>query len=712
MPVPTLLFLMLSLSAGTQNSSTSLSTDTIPGQDSLTQVSDSVTRDLNEVVVEGESRKIEGNTLTYYPTSNVKKSATDAIELLRRMAIPSIRINPVNDKITTPDNEEISLFINHIPASEMEIQGLRGQNVSRVEVIDYPTDPRFRNTRHVINIILKKQDFGGYTKLRDRQDFITSSNNSGSVFSRFSYRKMTYDAYVGIDYSNTNHQTGSYRSGFNLKDGYVERMEEKDYSKMISRNLPISLQATYNTDYSQIVNTIGFGFNKDISANESGRLHFIPSDAALGYCYSRNGGGKSNYVTYSGIYFFYLPHDWDFSFYPYFSYSYSKSASGYSTDIPLSTPIINNVHSRGMTVSTYLSATKTIGGHSLYFTAFLGDDNTLADYSGTTVYGSHVNNLNYSLDLSYQWNIPGGMRLVANVIGEGYRQKSDGTVNTSPFQPSGSMSFSWNLNKKSRLAFSAGLKRIYSGYSAASDVVIRRNEFMYSTGNPNLKPYHLLNLLARYNYIPLKKLDLSAFVKYNRGYDVACVTYLPNEEGTGIESSRANIGGYKTFSVGTDLSARLFSNHLTLQASATYEHSNVDDFFRIVHNQVTYSLGAYAHAGNFNFSASFNPYQWTIKPLAGIRDTNRSFYKVGVNWSNDSWIVDLTVRNFFRYSYDAQTTRIDSPDFSTINHVDIPAYHAGISISVVYSFGYGKKVARGRELGAQSGAATSVVSAN
>ncbi|MDE5975656.1 MAG: hypothetical protein K2G69_03815, partial [Muribaculaceae bacterium] len=117
MPVPTLLFLMLSLSAGTQNSSTSLSTDTIPGQDSLTQVSDSVTRDLNEVVVEGESRKIEGNTITYYPSYNAKKSATDAIELLRRMAIPSIRINPVNDKITTPDNEEISLFINHIPAS-------------------------------------------------------------------------------------------------------------------------------------------------------------------------------------------------------------------------------------------------------------------------------------------------------------------------------------------------------------------------------------------------------------------------------------------------------------------------------------------------------------------------------------------------------------------------------------------------------------------
>ncbi|MDE5975017.1 MAG: outer membrane beta-barrel family protein, partial [Muribaculaceae bacterium] len=626
--------------------------------------------------------------------------------------IPSIRFNPVNDKITTPDNEEISLFINHIPASEMEIQGLRGQNISRVEVIDYPTDPRFRNKRYVINIILKEQNFGGYTKFRDRQDLFTSSDNSGSVFSRFSYKKMTYDAYVGLTYSNTNHQTGSSTSRFKLRDGEVERIEDKDHAKNISRTLPISLQATYNTDYSQIVNTIGFGLSNSIRTDKSGRLHFIPTDAAREYSFNSVGSGRSKFITYSGVYFFYLPHDWSFSFYPYFSYSNSKSTSGYSTDMPQFTPIINNVHSRATTVSTYLSATKTIGAHSLYFTAFLGDDNTLADYSGTTLYGAHVNNLNYSLDIAYQWNIPGGMRLVANFIGEGYRQKSNGAVNTSPFQPSGSLSFSRNLNSKSRISIFGEVKRIYSGYSSASDVEIRMNEFMYSKGNPDLKPYHRLTLLAKYNYLPLKNLDLSAFVKYNRGYDVACVTYLPNEAGTGIVSSNANIGGYQTLSAGTDLSARLFSNHLTIQASVNYEHNNVDDFFRIVYNQVTYSLSAYAHAGDFNFSASVNPYHWTINPIGGIRDTNSTFYQVGVNWSNDAWIVDLKVRNFFRYNYFGQTTRIDTPDFSTLNHIDIPAYHAGISLSVVYSFGYGKKVSHRNELGAQSGVSSSVISGN
>ncbi len=52
------------------------------------------TKDLKEVVVEAQMQKTSSNVTTYYPDKNSKRTAQNAIDLLDRMAIPQINVNP------------------------------------------------------------------------------------------------------------------------------------------------------------------------------------------------------------------------------------------------------------------------------------------------------------------------------------------------------------------------------------------------------------------------------------------------------------------------------------------------------------------------------------------------------------------------------------------------------------------------------------------
>ncbi len=45
------------------------------------------------------------------------------------------------------------------------MQGLRTPDVKKVEYLEFPSDPRFRGARRVVNIIVHEYAYGGYTKL-------------------------------------------------------------------------------------------------------------------------------------------------------------------------------------------------------------------------------------------------------------------------------------------------------------------------------------------------------------------------------------------------------------------------------------------------------------------------------------------------------------------------------------------------------------------
>ena len=145
--------LCLSLTASAQN-------DTVPK-----------TQELQEIIVEPTNQYVSANSATYIPTRRQKNSAADAVSLLSHMAIPQIDVNPADRTVKTATGKDIAIYIDFIEATAQDLEGMRTADVKKVEYLLYPQDPRFRGAQYVINFIMQKYEWGGYTKLSGEQSF-------------------------------------------------------------------------------------------------------------------------------------------------------------------------------------------------------------------------------------------------------------------------------------------------------------------------------------------------------------------------------------------------------------------------------------------------------------------------------------------------------------------------------------------------------------
>ena len=148
-------------------------------------------------------------------------------------------------------------------ASGQDLSGMRTADVRRVEFLYAPTDPRFQGEQQVINFIVQEYEYGGYTKATVKEDFLTGLKSDASVFSKFSYKKMTYDLYVGSKNQNDHHNGSSTEATYSLKDEEgnpytARRIETLDDSHFIQNQLPVTFRASYGGKNIQIRNTVGF----------------------------------------------------------------------------------------------------------------------------------------------------------------------------------------------------------------------------------------------------------------------------------------------------------------------------------------------------------------------------------------------------------------------------------------------------------------------
>ena len=161
-----------------------------------TELTDSIkTKKLDEVVVEAQNQWTSSSSSTYIPMSRQKNAAADAVALLFQMAIPQLNVDPASQNVKTVSGQPVSIFIDHVAASAQDLSGMNTNDVKKVEYLTYPTDPRFRGAKYVVNFIMQKYEWGGYTKL-NADKWFGVNRTEASVFSKFVYKRMTFDLYA------------------------------------------------------------------------------------------------------------------------------------------------------------------------------------------------------------------------------------------------------------------------------------------------------------------------------------------------------------------------------------------------------------------------------------------------------------------------------------------------------------------------------------
>lgn len=92
------------------------------------------TQELTEVVVEARNQRLGAEVSTYIPTSKQKNASQTAADLLNRMAIPQLRISP-NNEIKDLAGKSVDVFIDFLPASKQDMDGMRMQDVKKSGIL-------------------------------------------------------------------------------------------------------------------------------------------------------------------------------------------------------------------------------------------------------------------------------------------------------------------------------------------------------------------------------------------------------------------------------------------------------------------------------------------------------------------------------------------------------------------------------------------------
>ncbi len=676
-----------------------------------TETPDSIkTQNLDEIVVEAQMQRTSPTSTTFIPTVKQKNASQNAVDLLRQMAMPQIQINPVSEAITDNAGGEVAIFINFLEASKEEMEGLRTPDVKKVEYLEFPTDPRFRGAQRVINIIVQEYAYGGYTKLTTNENFLVGFSSRNNIFSKFSYKKMTYDLYVGANNWNNHHVGNNVKGSYSLKDAYgkdyqLTRTETLDGSHYKQNQYPLTFRATYASEKIQIRNTVGFTHLSVPVYDHRGNLSYHPG-SEQNYTFNRSNPNRNNSLAYQGSFFFSLPNQFSIDISPRFNYMHSNDYLTYSTS---TTPeIVRNARENAYNyrVDAYLQ--KRIGQkHTAMLGVNGGDNINRLRYSGTNSYYDRFHNAFVAGLLGYQF-ASREVRLYADAGVYWSQSDINGVVYTDTY-PFVHLNLRYSPNSKN--AFSAFLQYANAtpGISQKSPDVLQDNEYMFVTGNPLLENSRNLMFNLGYTWMPNNTFGLNAFGNFNSFFNRQMLTYEPYNNGMAIIKNYRNSGNFLNGELGFAANWKLLGGKLQLYASPKQSFYKSTGIYNKSYNPFTITAQATYYLNSFYFQAYYQSPGKQMFTSSPQIYKDRNFHSLTVGWANSDWNVRVMAANFFNKGWNSADIVTESPLYTEYRENIGTSSHFRINITATYTFGYGKIVQRGNEVGEQSGANSAIM---
>lgn len=651
--------------------------------------STSRTEQLKEVTVEAEMRRVAEDKTVFIPSSTAKKISSDGSSLLRNMAIATVYVSPVDGSISLPGGAGYATFIDFMPASKTDVDNIRAAEVKRVEIYDFSTDPRFGNAPHVINFVMVKYEYGGYTRADASQRFI-DNRGEYSAYSKMTYKKMTYDVGGGYTYQR------SHKSGRNENSIYRFPTEDISYGSITEKafSFPKSgnafVRARYGSEKTAVSNAVSFSSSKSESSRTQKDTY---SSAAYRSGLSESvSDGKDLSIYWKGELHQVLPHNMmlvaglDASYGLYKNiYSFKSGEEG----------VYNNTRDKAWGTNIDLSLRKSLGRHSIGASFFGSASGHNLRYDGTTP--AYHKGEEYSGCFRVQTALSFGKFYVQPSASILFEHEEIGGISQNRCTPKYFIWARYNISQKQALNFSSELYYANTPLSMLAPNIQLSNGIYGIQGNPGLKPSLNNSVNLQYQYFPTNKLSLAAFASYDRTSRNIVPLYEPTElpEGEYMIRTLVNDGFMNEWRYGLTAALSLLKNSLTLRGTvkaATYAGHSVNHVHatRVSYNfQASYSFKNIYILLNYlsesrQFAATFN--LWTPH-----------FYGIRVGWTSGDLNLSCALRNIFTSSTTASKSTTDTPGYFSMVEAFSPTYRRAVELSLSYSFSYGKKVSHDSE---------------
>lgn len=655
---------------------------------------------LNEVVVEGQMQKVQPAVSTYYPGANQKRSAQDAIDLLSQMAIPQISVNPVSSAVLTLNGQPVTVYIDMQPASKEQLNALRPEDVKKVEYLVYPTDPRYQHQPYVVNFTLKRYEFGGYAKFTGKGNIMAGSG-SGSAYGKLAYKSMTYDLIVSDKYTDRHNQGSDMKQIFRFPTGdgslnEIVRENIMSHSRLQRNNLGASFRAVYQTKKVAVSNILALDVTNSPRLNSEGYVMFTP-EIFYRSDYSSNSSSKVVYPSWIGNYYFDCGRGYQLNLVTQFQYQHTRSSRTYKGADE--TSIVNNAKDKTLQGQLMLQANKNINSNNVIdLKGYYVFDNDDVYYTGSTPSTDRFRQMAYGgmFGYSYQAEKFYG-RFEGGIIGEWNKIDNQ---SMSDMVPLFKLNMQYSFNRKNSLDFSARFNVNFVDQSDKTPTLLRENELLYKTGNPDLKNTRLGSIDIQYTWLPNNKFQMSASGGWSRYFDRPVPVFTPTGPDGMMLRSIINSGDCQNFDLGISATARLLNRSLVLKVQPRIWFQKLTGMYCDTYNYLMVSASATYYLNPFYATLYYSTADRGLVQYS-LNDTfcrGKSTYQLKIGWRNKKWNISLAAINIFRRNWVNQTSYLKSQYFDQYNTVYNSSSHQYVNLTASYTFGFGKKIKSGNEV--------------
>lgn len=682
---------------------------------SAAQTPDSIPQDsvrvsgLKELIVEGRTQRVIKHGVEYTPGKKMKRASADAAGLLLNMQIPMLSVSPADSKVKTIGGKDVSMFINYIPASEDDLKGIQTRDVIKVEVLEYPQDPRFNGAMQVVNFIVQKYEWGGYTKLMANGITLSQDYGDARLYSKFVYKKLTFDLSAGgsMLHDDNLRKSGSYL----FKDIYFNRdhydqIEKESWSHdnlQLSNQQWAKLRLSYSSDKTYFYHLIGFGRAGEPRNRQIADVAFKPEILSPSRSVS-NEDQQSIEPYISAYYQFRLPRKSMITFSWNLNYNSNRRNSVYrlgGTD-----PIVNDNKESVWIPSVTMSYSKQFSHNNTFRVDLMTFDNYFkTHYSGSYNHTQRLLGSENMLFLVYMQTFGKKLNLYSRIGFSYVLARVNGKLVQKQWNPRLGLQLQYQHSSKWSASIEGWWGNSHPEASTSNSALVQIDELMWKAGNPDIRNTIFASASASARYIPVNWFSMAADISYEGNLKKQAFEFSATPDINGLISKTVNSGNSHMYIASLNATFKLLKNKLILNASGKADKTVLTGLC----GQTRSWLWGQAYASYYVRNFQIMMYvQSPVKTLNGWSECTFSKtdmrYGLQLSYATSNLNVQLNFHNWFRKNGSTRSYFSSDRYDWTIQQI-MSAYSRRLSATITYTFGYGKKISRRNEL--QGGASSS-----
>ena len=594
---------------------------------------------LNETHIVASRNVFTTNKQNIYPSDQQIEASGDGLDLLKKLPIPLLQVNPISRTVSSLDPlGGVALFINDIPAEANDLAVLVPKQIKRVEVIRNPGTKYGSNLAIAINFVLK-QARNGVTLGMNTSNSTQTVYGYNNIFATYNHKNSQLSINQSENYQNYSHLTSEdLRQYFLPDEGWHTIQTRSLYARTLSATHGTTLKYNLTQPDRYVLQLQGYMYTqRNPKQNNTYLVSETGKDDYTSHTRSRNEYDSPALNLYFRKF---LPHRQSLIINVVGTYIHSNYDYLYTlTDEDFRTAY--EIKGRKASSIGEIKYCKDIKWGSLTsgLRSFYG--NTRNNYTGSTDSRTKMINANSNayIQMDGRWK-----RLSGNVslsLNDQYYTQDKEKYHKLSFTPQANLNYS--LPSSVSLGYQFNLASRLPSLASMNDIVIQKDQWERSVGNPYLTPFnHIENSLKATYYKSNLYAMLSAIYASNKKAIMPTITRTITDEWVFFDNGVQNQRNMNQLVLTAYLHYEAFSNKLVVSGYGSYNffharshlYSNKRSFFSGLLNVESYLGWFYLSANVSSRSNSlFAETIWYNEYSSSLSATySWKTLKVGLTW--------------------------------------------------------------------------------